>query len=143
MKLKIFVLSIILQYCFINTQCQTIQDIKNLESASKTCSDSAKNKLLCSREYYLKMDSMMKIAYINLSSSINNRLQTYLKKEQLNWLKKRDKYFLKQNEEARKNEKKGKAPAETYVKVLQNDAEFIKERVLELIDRINKRPSNR
>jgi uncharacterized protein YecT (DUF1311 family) len=140
MKFKIFILSVILQYCFINTQCQTVQDINNLEGANKTCIDSAKNQLHCSREYYFKMDSILKVAYFNLSSSIDNNLRKYLKKEQLGWLKKRDKYFVKQNEEARKNEKRGKAPVEMYMKVLQNDAEFIKERVLELINRIVTKP---
>lgn len=81
---------------------------------------------------------MLKVVYFNLYKKTNSQVQIYLKKEQGDWLNKRDKYFKEENKKARQKEKRKEAGQDLYMSVYQEDAEFIKKRVLELISRLNK-----
>ncbi len=137
MKFLIISFAFLSQFCFTSLG-QTREDIKKLETWNKKCLDSGVNMLGCSREYYLKMDTMLNVVYFNLYKKMSPQVQSYLKKEQRDWLNKRDDYFKQQNKKVRKKEKQKEAGRDLYMLVYQEDAEFIKIRILELINRLNK-----
>ena len=82
------------------------------------------------------MDSMLNLAYKKLRLTINSEEQHLLRTEQLQWLKKRDKYFSALQQEFQRNYKKGEWGRDMFMVTYHNDAEFVRKRVVTLIKRI-------
>lgn len=84
------------------------------------------------------MDSILNQVYNTLKSQLNVTEKERLKKEQKAWLKRRDVFIAKQNKEFLMKQKKGEWGSEMYMITYENDAEFVKERILILIKRLEK-----
>lgn len=86
----------------------------------------------CANAYYKLMDSCLNVAYRQLIKTLDNSSKEALKKEEIIWLKTRDKKF-KLIEKANKMEGQDGEMVRTDKK-----ADFVKERVLVLIKRLGK-----
>ena len=87
----------------------------------------------CSKRYYLQADSLLNVAYSQLRSKMNATEKEALKEEQLIWLKKRDNYFRQQNEKFRRKFKEGEWGSDMAMITYSEQADFVKERVVELL----------
>ena len=92
----------------------------------------------CSKRYYYQMDSMLNVVYNKLKASLSQSKKDSLKKEQLNWLKKRDLYFEKQNKEFRYKFQSGEWGSDMAMITYDNQAEYVKDRVIILIKKLQK-----
>ncbi len=122
----------------IMSYAQTLSMISDLDRRHQNCLDKGQQMQSCSRLYYLQMDSVLNMAYNNLKLSLSSNDRLVLKKEEINWLKKRDKYFKNQVKEFQQKLKSGEWGPDMFMIVYDNDAEFIKERNIVLINRISK-----
>ncbi|MCI9845618.1 lysozyme inhibitor LprI family protein [Flavobacterium pectinovorum] len=126
------ILLIIITLSF-NSNSQTIKTINKIESSYQNCLDKGDNMKGCSVEYYLQSDSLLNVVYKKLKLKLNSEEKSKLKKEQLEWLKKRDKYFQKVYSETKKSDFiEGSDDFDMIV--LDKKAEFVFERVKEFIN---------
>lgn len=107
-----------------------------LTERHQKCLDSGIDMLNCSKNFYLQMDSILNVVYNKLRRNLNPKEKEVLKKEQLSWLKDRDIFFKKQNIEFEKKFNGGEWGSDMYMITYQNDAEFVKKRVIFLMSQL-------
>lgn len=129
--MKNLILLLLLTFCSSDKNYQNV--IERLSKEHQACLDTGVNMLGCSRKFYFEMDSMLNVVYREYRSSLTESGKKILKNEQLNWLKKRDEFFAKENKEYQKNIKSQEWGPDMYMIVYDNNADFVKERTLELI----------
>lgn len=71
--------------------------INYMAKKHQACFDKGVDMLGCSVRYYRKMDSMLNVVYNNLRARVISKDKGVIKKEQIEWLKKRDNFFKKQD----------------------------------------------
>jgi uncharacterized protein YecT (DUF1311 family) len=108
-------------------------DLKKVETDYKLCLDEGAFMLGCSKEFYKDLDSCLNVVYKQLKEKLDASSKAALKKEQLGWLKTRD---LKFQQIDRTNKEEGQDG-----KMFRQDekAAFVRDRVLILIKRLNKK----
>ncbi len=126
-------LTTILIFYFFYGNCQTQKTINKLESNHQICLDKSENMDECSRRYYFQMDSLLSAVYEKTEKKLNLIQKLKLKKDQENWLLKRKKFESKQNKIFQKKIKSQEWGNDMYIIVYQNDAEFIRERIIRLL----------
>ncbi len=137
--MKKFILVLTLCFGTAAVEAQTMKYMDSLADAHQACLDNGINMLGCSQRYYKTMDSILNIAYNKLKNTLTTEGQAALKQEQLKWLKKRDAHHAAELKEYRKNVDVGESGTDMFMIVYDNDAEFVRDRVIELINRyINK-----
>ena len=125
-------------------QSQTATTIEAMESKYQSCLDKGKDMLACSKAYYRQMDSMLNVVYNKLRSTLDSSQKAQLKREQLQWLAKRDNYFQKTKIDFKKNHQGVDADGEDFgaqdeaMIMFDKNAAFVQERVLVLIDKLKK-----
>ena len=125
----------ILLLCSVFGFSQTLKTVKELEAKNQKCLDNGADGLGCSIEYYKQMDALLNTVYNKLRANLNADEKSKLKKEQQLWLKKRDKYAEEQYDETA--EILGTTQGQDFKMILRHtEAEFVKERVIELIKRL-------
>lgn len=137
--LKNLTIAFFLSVLYVTGQAQTISTINVLAEKHQSCLDSGIDMLGCSKSYYFQMDSMLNVVYNKLRASLSQSEKDSLKKEQLNWLKKRDLYFEKQNKEFREKAQSGEWGSDMAMITYDNQAEYVKDRVIILIKKLHKR----
>ena len=128
-------ITIILIIISFNCNSQTLKTIEKIESSYQNCLDKGDNMKGCSVEYYKKADSLLNVAYKKLRLKLSVKEQSSLKAEQLEWLKKRDKYFKKVYSETKKEGDFIEGSNDFDMIVIDKKAEFVFERVKVLIKR--------
>jgi uncharacterized protein YecT (DUF1311 family) len=128
-------ITIILIIISFSCNSQTLKTIEKIESSYQNCLDKGDNMKGCSVEYYKKADSLLNVAYKKLRLKISLKEQSSLKTEQLEWLKKRDKYFQKVYSETKKERDFIEGSNDFDMIVIDKKAEFVFERVKVLIKR--------
>ena len=118
--------------CF-TTNAQTLKTVEDLTSRHQSCLDSGIDMMNCSRKYCMEMDSILNVAYKSLRHNLDSENRLKLKAEQTRWLKKRDEFFEEQVKIFQKNFQSEEWGSDMFMIVYDNDAEFIRERVVELI----------
>jgi uncharacterized protein YecT (DUF1311 family) len=126
-------ITIILIILSFNCNSQTLKTIEKIESSYQNCLDKGDNMKGCSVEYYKKADSLLNVAYKKLRLKLSIEEQSSLKTEQLEWLKKRDKYFQKVYSETKKEGDFIEGSNDFDMIVIDKKAEFVFERVKVLI----------
>ncbi|RZL44850.1 MAG: DUF1311 domain-containing protein [Pedobacter sp.] len=106
-------------------------DIKKLEVKYQACLDNGDYMLGCSNQFYVEMDSCLNVAYKQLRQTSDELVKAALKKEQLEWLKIRDRKFAYID----KTNKDEGQDGEMFRR--DEKANFVKERVLVLIRKLN------
>jgi uncharacterized protein YecT (DUF1311 family) len=129
--------SIIIIFITLSFNCnsQTLKTIEEIETSYQNCLDKGDNMKGCSVEYYKKADSILNVAYKKLKLKLSIEEQSSLKAEQLEWLKKRDKYFQKIYSETKKEGDFIEGSNDFDMIVIDKKAEFVFERVKVLIKR--------
>lgn len=129
--------SIIHLACF----SQTKSVVDSLENRYQACLDKGRNMLGCAKLFYQQMDSLLNVQYKQLRSSCDSIGKEKLKEEQLKWLTKRDTYF-KQTLGTFKSKNLKADPfgnafgaQDDAMMMFDDNAAFVKKRVLELIGR--------
>lgn len=142
---KMILLFVCISFCqAVVGNAQTLQVITDLSTKHQNCLDSGKHMLTCSELYYSEMDSMLHLAYENLKSRLSENGKTEIKAEQIRWLQKRDEYHKQTIKRYQKYVKSGEWGPEMYLMIYNDDeAEFVKKRVVELIKRLNSGCINR
>jgi uncharacterized protein YecT (DUF1311 family) len=128
-------ITIILIMLSFNCNSQTVKTIEKIELSYQNCLDKGDNMKGCSVEYYKKADSLLNVAYKKLRLKLSIEEQSSLKTEQLEWLKKRDKYFQKVYSETKKEGDFIEGSNDFDMIVIDKKAEFVFERVKVLIKR--------
>jgi len=128
-------LSSILVFCLsVNfAYCQNKQTIDSIQKSYQSCLDNGQFMSGCSKSHYQQMDSLLNVVYSKLRLKIDSVAKIQLKKEQKEWLLKRDNYF-------KENQKQISVTAaqDDLMEMYDKDADFVKERVLHLIERYEK-----
>lgn len=129
------ILFIFIAFSF-NCKSQTLKIITAIESSYHNCLDEGDDMRGCSIEYYKQADSLLNVVYRKLRLKFNNQDQLKLKKEQLEWLKYRDKYFEKIYSQTKKERNFIEGSSDFDMIVIDKKADFVLERVKLLIKRV-------
>ncbi|OMQ13201.1 hypothetical protein BXU01_01595 [[Flexibacter] sp. ATCC 35103] len=119
-----------------NCNAQTIETINKLKNTYHRCLDGGSGMKDCSIEYYNQSDSLLNVSYKNLKLKLSSKEQSKLKKEQLDWLKKRDAYFEKVYSDTKKEGHFIEGSSDFDMVVFDEKANYVFARVKELIKRI-------
>ena len=71
------------------------KDLETIKTENQKCLDTGKFMYSCSVKFYQKSDSLLNVVYKHIRKDINSLEKENLKKEQLIWIKQRDKKFKK------------------------------------------------
>ncbi|UTN02515.1 DUF1311 domain-containing protein [Flavobacterium bizetiae] len=125
-------------FILIAFQCngQTMEMVNKLRNDYQTCLNSGSGMKNCSIEYYNQSDSLLNVAYKNLKLKLSSKEQSRLKKEQLDWVKKRDLYFEKVYSDTKKEGHFIEGSSDFDMVVFDEKANYVFTRVKELIKRI-------
>jgi uncharacterized protein YecT (DUF1311 family) len=119
-----------------STNAQSIQDVDRLTKKNQVCLDSGIDMLGCSKKFFAQMDSVLNVAYKSLRNGLSEQKKAALKQEQLQWLKKRDAFFKKSNQEFQKKYSTGEWGSDMAMVTYGDQADFVKQRVIQLIKRL-------
>lgn len=119
-----------------HSNAQTMETVSKLKTSYQHCLDSGSGMKNCSIEYYNQSDSLLNISYKNLKLKLSSKEQSKLKKEQLDWIKKRDLYFEKVYSDTKKEGHFSEGSNDFDMVVFDEKANFVFARVRELIKRI-------
>lgn len=129
--------SIIIIFITLSFNCnsQTLTTVEKIKTSYQNCLDKGNNMKGCSVEYYRKADSLLNVTYKKLKVKLSIEEQSSLKAEQLEWLKKRDKYFQKVYSETKKEGDFIEGSNDFDMIVIDKKAEYVFERVKVFIKR--------
>lgn len=134
-------LIIFLLLCFysMNGFAQSVHTVDSIETAYHNCLDKGTFMSDCSRKFHTQMDSMLNVAYRNLMQTCNEIEKANLIAEQKQWLIKRNVCFRKSLAKSGKELKEESiTPQDNEMFRIDNDAYFVKKRVVQLLKAINK-----
>lgn len=117
---------------------QNASTIGSLRKITQICLDSGWHMPSCEYEYFVQLDSILNIVYYKLQSRLNSTDKQALKKEQLKWLKRREILYSKSYKEYLDSLHSGNWGPEMRVIAIGDKTDFTEQRVLELIERLNK-----
>lgn len=129
-KNMIFLFSVLLSF---HSNSQTIEVVNKMKSDYQRCLDSGNGMKNCSVVYYNQSDSLLNVAYKNLKLKLSAKEQSKLKKEQLEWLKKRDLYFRKVYQDTKKEGHFTEGSSDFEMVIFDEEANYVFARVKELI----------
>ncbi|KAA9333554.1 lysozyme inhibitor LprI family protein [Adhaeribacter soli] len=112
---------------------QNLSVLNNLDEKYQKCLDAENKMLLCSQQYYLRIDSLLNVVYRNYRVTLTDKQKQNLKSEQLKWLSYRDNYFKKVENEL-KSERAGR---DAQMIAIDDKAQFVRERVIYFINKLN------
>ena len=113
---------------------QSIKKIEKLSVNYQNCLDNGINMLGCSNNYYIEIDNLLNEVYKKIKLKMSSLEKEKLKKEQINWLIKRDLYFKKAYSEA-KVEAEGLSNNDLQMIYIDKKAEYVKSRIITLIEK--------
>lgn len=115
---------------------QTLETVSKLKLDYQKCLDKGNAMSNCSHAYYNQSDSLLNVVYKNLKTKISPKEQTKLKKEQLEWLKKRDQYFQQIYADTKKQGIFTEGSRDFDMVIYDEEANYVFARVKELIRKI-------
>ncbi len=129
--------SILLVFILASMYCnsQTLETVYKMKSDYQKCLNKGQNMRNCALEYYNQSDSLLNVSYKNLKSKISSKEQSKLKKEQLEWLKKRDQFFQKVYSDTKKEGNFIEGTQDFEMIIYDEQAKFVFGRVKELINK--------
>lgn len=119
-----------------HSNAQTIETVNKFKTSYQHCLDNGNGMKNCAIEYYNQSDSLLNVSYKNLKLKLSSKEQSKLKKEQLEWIKQRDKYFEKVYADTKKEGHFTEGSSDFDMVVFDEKAKFVFIRVKELIKRI-------
>jgi len=130
--------SVLLLFILAALHCnaQTMETVNKVKTSYQKCVDSGSGMKNCAIEYYNQSDSLLNVAYKNLKLKLSSKEQSRLKKEQLDWIKKRDLYFEKVYSDTKKEGHFTEGSSDFDMVVFDEKANYVFGRVKELIKRM-------
>lgn len=130
--------SILVLFILVSLHCnsQTLETVYKIKSSYQSCLDKGDDMQGCAIDYYNKSDSLLNVVYKKLKTNISSREQSKLKKEQQEWLKKRNEFFEKVYSDTKKEGNFREGSSDFTMIVFDEKAKFVFGRVKELIKRI-------
>ncbi|MDA6071977.1 DUF1311 domain-containing protein [Flavobacterium sp. AC] len=113
-----------------------METVSILKTSYQKCLDSGNGMKNCAIEYYNDSDSLLNVSYKNLKLKLSSKEQSKLKKEQLDWIKKRDLYFEKVYSDTKKEGHFVEGSGDFDMVVFDEKANYILSRVKELIKKM-------
>lgn len=113
-------------------QSVTPASLERIASRHQACLDSGVRMLDCATGYYATMDSLLNVVYVRLRRGLTADRKDALRKEQLDWLRRRD--ALGETVK-RENQRDGITGSDGWMIVYDRQAELIRDRILELLKR--------
>jgi len=117
---------------------QTTKTVDSLKSIEQKCLDSGSHMPSCASWYLIQIDSLLNVVYNKLQLTLDSSQRIALKKEQLQWLQKRNKYYKHSDKIFEDSLRSGSWGPEMQVIPLDEKAYFTEQRVLILVKRIFK-----
>ncbi|WP_281234145.1 lysozyme inhibitor LprI family protein [Flavobacterium gelatinilyticum] len=117
----------------LKSNSQTLETVYKMKSDYQKCLDKGIDMRGCALDYYNQSDSLLNVAYKNLKTKISSKEQSKLKKEQLEWLKKRDQFFQKVYSDTKKQGNFIEGTQDFDMIIYDEQARFVFGRVKELI----------
>lgn len=134
MKNFFYFIFILFLFLPISMFSQTRETVDSLEEKCQACLDKGEFMLGCSYRFYGQMDSLMNQVYNNIRARLDSSGNATLKKEQKDWLKKRDQFFRKTNAEVEKKKKEyGYTPQDDLMTMYEDNARYVQDRIIELL----------
>lgn len=129
--------SILLLFILVSVHCnsQTLETVYKMKSSYQNCLNKGGDMRNCAVVYYNQSDSLLNVVYKNLKTKISSKEQSKLKKEQLEWLKKRNQYFDKVYSDTKKEGNFREGSSDFDMIILDQEAAFVFGRVKELINK--------
>ena len=112
------------------------EKLEKLSTEHQKCLDSGIAMMNCSQKYAVQMDSMLNVVYKDLMDKYNKPDQEKLKAEERNWIKERDVQLEKIWASVNSANQEGFAPEDDRMIAYEEEADFIKLRVEELIRKL-------
>ena len=117
-----------------SAQTSTIRQINDMEKTCQHCIDVGTNNFIdCENIFYKQMDSILDAVYKSIKREMNTSNYEKLKKEQKEWLKRRDNYFKKQEIEIGKSDVGLEADRALAI---HKEALFVKDRIMFLLKKL-------
>ena len=132
---RVFFVLIVYSFLINKSYSQTLKSIAIIEKQTQDCLDKGIGMMACSATYEDQMDSLLNLAYNNLRKKLSQAGKDSLKAEEMDWIKKRDKQFKIIAKEETKELGDGQ---DGLMATYQSEGDFIRERVIVLIKRLNK-----
>jgi uncharacterized protein YecT (DUF1311 family) len=104
--------------------------IEHLEDLHQTCLDRGENMWNCSNDFYNQMDSLLNVVYRNIKNKSTSEAAKSLKQDELKWLEKRNKEFIRIDKE---KDVKNLGVTDASMVAIDQKAEYVKDRVLFLL----------
>jgi len=120
----------------LHCNAQTMETVNKVKTSYQSCLNNGNGMKNCAIEYYNQSDSLLNVAYKNLKLKLSSKEQSRLKKEQLDWIKKRDLYFEKVYSDTKKEGHFLEGSSDFDMVVFDEKANYVFTRVKELIKRI-------
>jgi len=129
---------VLILFIVFSFQCnaQTIETVNKFKASYQHCLNSGSGMKNCAIEYYNQSDSLLNVAYRNLKLKLSSKEQSRLKKEQLDWIKKRDLYFESVYSDTKKEGHFIEGSSDFDMVVFDEKANYVFTRVKELIKRL-------
>ncbi|MDI3322075.1 lysozyme inhibitor LprI family protein [Pinibacter soli] len=126
---------------------QTRKVIDSVDVKYKVCLDNGRQTFACAKKYYCQMDSLVNAFYHTIYNSLDTTKKSEFKKNEIEWLNKRDKYFKKTYLSFKKDNPyqepftKPKGAEYDAMIMFDKNAKYVRDRVIALakmLDKINK-----
>jgi uncharacterized protein YecT (DUF1311 family) len=136
-------------FCYLSfvTVGQTRKTVDTMDVKYKECLDNGRHTFSCAKKYYTQMDSLVNQLYRSIYSSLDTVKKVDFKKDEVEWLNKRDKYFkktylcFKKDNPYQEPFTKPKGAEYDAMLMFDKNAKYVRDRVIslsKLLDKINR-----
>ncbi|MDH7462516.1 hypothetical protein QEG73_14545 [Chitinophagaceae bacterium 26-R-25] len=135
--------------CYLSfvTLGQTRKVVDSVDVKYQECLDNGRHTFGCAKKYYSQMDSLVNCFYHSIYNSLDTTKKLDFRKDEIDWLNKRDKYFKKTYLSFKKDNPyqepftKPKGAEYDAMLMFDKNAKYVRDRVITLarqLDKINK-----
>jgi|GEM_PF-427501 len=142
----IIVLAAIFYLSFV-TLGQTRKVVDSVDVKYQECLDNGRHTFACAKKYYSQMDSLVNFYYLTIYTSLDTTKKIDFRKDEIEWLNKRDKYFkktylcFKKDNPYQEPFTKPKGAEYDAMQMFDKNAKYVRDRVISLakmLDKINR-----
>jgi hypothetical protein len=144
---KLIIVLAVFSYLSIVTSGQTRKVVDSFDMKYHECIDNGRQTFSSSKKYYCQMDSLVNFFYHTIYNSLDTTKKVEFRKDEIEWLNRRDKYFKKTYLKFKKDNPyqepftKPKGAEYDAMIMFDKNAKYVRDRVMALakmMDKINK-----
>jgi uncharacterized protein YecT (DUF1311 family) len=142
----IIVLAVFSYFSFV-TSGQSRKVVDTFDTKYQECLDNGRHTFACAKKYYAQMDSLVNFFYHTIYTSLDTTKKLDFKKDEIEWLNKRDKYFkrtylcFKKDNPYQEPFTKPKGAEYDAMLMFDKNAKYVRDRVVALarmLEKINR-----